>query len=129
MIVVDSSVWISNIRRIDTAQVQLLRSARQRSIIAGDIVVLEVLRGVRDEREAARQHVRFKAYGITPMLSPSLALAAAAKYRKLRALGITVSKTVDLIVATFCIEGGHHLLHQDRDFDHFEVHLGLRIAR
>lgn len=129
MIVVDSSVWISNIRQIETPQVQILRSIDQDVVVVGDVVALEVLRGVRNEREAQRQERHFRAYGITPMLDPDLAILAAEHYRTLRASGITASKTVDLIIATFCIARRHHLLHQDRDFDHFERHLGLEVLR
>ena len=129
MIVVDSSVWISNIRREDTPEVRRLREFRRSVVIAGDIVVLEILRGVQNETEAMRQEERFRAYGITPMLSPQIALAAAANYRRLRALGITINKVPDLIIATFCIAHGHHLLHRDRDFRPFEELLGLRVVR
>jgi hypothetical protein len=129
LIVVDSSVWIDNIRRVDTGQVRLLRSLEDDDVIAGDIVVLEVLRGVRSEREARVQEARFRAYGITPMLDPEIAVAAATSFRWLRARGVTVRSFADLIIATFCIAQGHHLLHSDRDFDHFERHLGLKVLQ
>jgi predicted nucleic acid-binding protein len=63
------------------------------------------------------------------MLDEKVAVQAAANYRRLRTQGITVSKTIDLIIATFCINNDHELLHQDRDFIHFETHLGLTIFR
>ena len=127
MIVADSSVWIDNIRRNDTKQVRILLEAATLDIIAGDIVVLEVLRGVRSEREAAVQEERFRRYGITPMLDPEIAVLAAANFRRLRSLGVTIRSSVDLVVATYCIANGHQLLHNDRDFDHFERHLGLKV--
>lgn len=127
MIVADSSVWIDNIRRNDTKQVRILLEAATLGIIAGDIVVLEVLRGVRSEREAAVQEERFRRYGITPMLDPEIAVLAAANFRRLRSLGVTIRSSVDLVVATYCIANGHQLLHNDRDFDHFERHLGLKV--
>jgi predicted nucleic acid-binding protein len=129
MIVVDSSVWIANIRKQASSQVEKLRELTQNELIAGDIVVLEVLRGMRSEREAAVYEKQFRTYGITRLLDPEVAIAAAANYRRLRALGITIRATVDMVIATYCIENGHYLLHQDRDFDHFERHLGLRVVR
>jgi predicted nucleic acid-binding protein len=125
MIVVDSSVWINHFRDIPSPQVLRLRSAPR--LIAGDIVVVEVLRGVPNDREARTALRKFEVFGIEPMLSPRLAIAGATNYRRLRSLGIT-PKTVDLIIATFCIANGHELLHQDRDFHHFEHHLGLKVA-
>ncbi|MBN9307125.1 MAG: VapC toxin family PIN domain ribonuclease [Devosia sp. 67-54] len=129
MIVADSSVWIDNIRQRDTRQVRQLRASDQGEIIAGDVVVLEVLRGVRSEREALIQEARFRAYGITPMVDAEIAALAARHFRTLRAIGITIRSSVDLIVATYCLMHGHSLLHNDRDFDHFERHLGLRVVR
>lgn len=129
MIVVDSSVWIDNIRRLDTEQVRLLRSFERDEIIVGDLVMVEVLRGVRSEREALIQEAHFRAYGVTPLLDLSVGVAAAKNFRLLRTLGITIRSVADTIIATFCITEGHHLLHHDRDFDHFERHLGLKVLR
>lgn len=129
MIVADSSVWIDNIRQNDTPQVRILLASDEGELIAGDVVVLEVLRGVRSEREARIQEARFRSYGITPMLDPEIAVLAAANFRRLRTLGITIRSSVDMIVATFCLAHGHALLHDDRDFDHFEHHLGLKVLR
>jgi predicted nucleic acid-binding protein len=95
--------------------------------VAGDLIVLEVLRGVRSEQQALELQRSFVAYGIVPMLDPELAVIGAAHYRRLRGLGITVSKLADLMIATYCIERGHHLLHQDKDFAPFERHLGLQV--
>lgn len=127
MIVADSSVWIDNIRRNDTRQVRILLASATLDIVAGDIVVLEVLRGVRSEREALIQEERFRRYGITPMLDPKIAVLAATNFRRLRSLGVTIRSSVDLVVATYCLAHGHQLLHDDRDFDHFERHLGLKV--
>lgn len=127
MIVADSSVWIDNIRRNDTRQVRILLASATRDVVVGDIVVLEVLRGVRSEREARVQEARFRAYGITPMLDPEIAVLGAINFRRLRSLGVTIRSSVDLVVATYCLAHGHQLLHDDRDFDHFERHLGLNV--
>ena len=127
MIVVDSSVWIGHFKDIESEQVLTLRRTPADSIVAGDIIVLEVLRGFSSEEQAVRFQRKFDAYGITSMLDPRLAVIGAAYYRALRRRGVTIRTVADLIIATFCIENGHHLLHQDRDFDHFERHLGLRV--
>ncbi|HEV2517945.1 MAG TPA: hypothetical protein VGV07_22025 [Devosia sp.] len=66
---------------------------------------------------------------MVPMLDDAVALAAARNCRGLRRSGISVRKTTDLIIASFCMLHGHHLLHQDRDFDHFEQLLGLKVFR
>jgi predicted nucleic acid-binding protein len=62
------------------------------------------------------------------MVSPSLALQSARNYRLLRQKGITVRKTIDSLIATYCIENDHELLHNDNDFDGYEKHLGLRVV-
>lgn len=130
MIVVDSSVWIANLRGLDSPAVHRLRSfGPDEEIVVGDLILLEILQGARSERHARQLRRDFEAHGIHPMLNEQIAVQAAANYRALRALGATVRKTVDLIIATFCIEHGHEILHQDRDFSHFETHLGLQVLR
>ena len=129
MIVVDSSVWIANIRQSDTPAVQWLRSIDRDVVVVGDLVMLEVLQGARSHPHAERLRLAFEYYGIVRMLDPTIAAVAANNFRRLRSLGINNRKTVDLIIATFCIENGHDLLHQDRDFDAFEAQLGLKVFR
>ena len=128
MIVVDSSVWIANLRNSDSAAVQKLRSLNNpREIIVGDIILLEVLQGARDERHAAIIEQSLRQFEIQPMLSDQIVVLAARNYRLLRELGITLRKTADLIIGTFCIANGHVLLHADRDFDAM-AGLGLRVG-
>ncbi len=129
MILVDSSVWISLFRQEDTAAVRKLADlASSGVIIVGDLVLLELLQGARDEARAALMERYLRAFPLVSMMSVDLAVAAAHNYRTLRRLGITTRKTVDLIIGTFCIEQGHTLLHQDRDFDPMVRHLGLRVV-
>lgn len=130
MIVVDSSVLIFAIRGQSRSSTDLLRYEVERSqLLVGDISLLEVLRGARDEAHAARLEKQLQRYKIVRMLDERIAVAAAANYRRLRSLGITMSKLPDLIIGTFCIENDHRLLHDDRDFSHMVEHLGLRLAR
>lgn len=127
MIVVDSSVWIDHLNDRVTPEVQRLRALVGRAVIlVGDLVLLEVLQGLRDEGEAARVERALRRFDVVGMLDPDLATRAAANYRLLRSLGVTVRKTADLVIGTFCIEHGHTLLHSDRDFLPMQFHLGLQ---
>ena len=130
MIVVDSSVWIAQLRGQATAPVLRLRAlvAYDDQLLIGDLILLEVLQGARDDAHAARIERALRAFAIAPMLDPTIAVQAARNYRLLRARGITIRKTIDMIIGTFCLLGGHALLHDDRDFDPMAEHLGLRIV-
>jgi predicted nucleic acid-binding protein len=127
MIVVDSSVWIDHFRGIQTPEVVCFRTLAPEAILIGDVIVLELLRGVDREEEALKLQRKFDAYGIESMLTPRLAYIGAAYYRALRRRGFTTRTLGDLAIATYCIENHHYLLHSDRDFDPFELHLGLRV--
>ena len=129
MIVVDTSVWIAHFRNELSDAVRMLRATGPaRGILVGDIVMLEVLQGARDDAHAARLEATLRAQHVAPLLDDALAVEAAAHYRALRALGVTAHKTPDLIIASFCIAHGHALLHQDRDFEPFVKHCGLRVV-
>ena len=92
-----------------------------------DLSLCEVLQGVRHDADFRRTHLRLTNLPILNCGGEELAVASSQNYRLLRARGFTVRKTIDCVIATFCIEHGHVLLHRDRDFDPFEVHLGLRV--
>jgi len=130
VIVVDSSVWIANLRGLNTLAVRKLRAAvdNESDLLIGDLILLEVLQGARDEAHADRIERNLRRYPVASMLDGSLAVQAARNYRELRARGITVCKTIDMIIGTFCIAGGHVLLHDDRDFGPMADHLGLLVA-
>jgi predicted nucleic acid-binding protein len=129
MIVVDSSVWIAHLRDSDTPEVRKLRALDDPDgILIGDLILLEVLQGARSERDAGLIEQQLRQFEIASMLSPALTPRIARNYRLLRDRGVTVRKTIDMIIGTFCIEGGHQLLHADRDFDPIVEHLGLRTA-
>lgn len=131
MIVVDSSVWISLLREAETTAVHRLRSliaAGPPDIMIGDLILVEILQGARNEHHAALIERNLRQFAIRPMLSDALAVKAARNYRTLRERGITVRKTIDVIIGTFCIEEGHALLHDDRDFQPMAEHLGLQVV-
>ncbi len=129
MILVDSSVWIDYLRNRDTAGTKKLDEfAEAQVVLIGDIILLEVLQGARDDVHARRLERDLRRFNVVPLLSPEMAPRAARNCRTLRGLGITVRKTTDIIIGTYCLEHGHTLLHDDRDFDPMEKHLGLRVA-
>ena len=129
MILVDSSVWIDYFRSADTPQVVLLDSLLGRSPLAvGDLIAAEVLQGVRDEREFKLVKKTLEAFDHIDLVGYGLAVKASENYRTLRAMGVTVRKTIDTLIATRCIEDGLILLHADKDFLPFAEHLGLKVA-
>ncbi len=132
MIAVDTSVWVDHLKDVPTPQVIRLRDtiAHHRArLLVGDLVLCEVLQGLASEREAALVERALRRFAVEPMVSPVLAAQATANYRELRGRGITVRRTIDLLIGTFCIERGHALLHSDRDFDGMERFLGLSVVR
>ena len=129
MILVDSSVWISHLRGATTpATMKLEAAAAREPLLVGDLILLEVLQGARDDTQATRIERALREYAIVSLLDDRLATQAARNYRRLRDLGITIRKTADIIIGTFCIEHHHSLLHEDRDFEPMAKHLGLRTA-
>lgn len=126
MILVDSSVWIAHLRGHRTPATDKLEAAAGRELVLiGDLILLEVLQGARDDAHAARIERALRQYVVVPLLDTDLASRAARNYRKLRELGITIRKTADIIIGTFCIEHRTSLLHDDRAFAPMEEHLGL----
>ena len=124
---VDSSVWIDLLRgRMTTQVVRLLQLIDDDDLLVGDLILLEVLQGARNDAIAQRFEEALLEFPTVSLLDRELAVRAAANYRFLRSRGITVRKTIDLIIGTFCIERGHALLHSDRDFEPMERLLGLR---
>jgi predicted nucleic acid-binding protein len=127
VILVDSSVWIDHLNDAATDPVRRLRELiPTRPLLVGDLILCEVLQGLRSDREARRVERALRRFETVALLDPDLAVKAAANYRSLRAKGITVRKTVDLVIGTFCIERGHLLLHDDRDFEPMIRFLGLQ---
>ena len=127
MIVVDSSVWIDYFNGADTRETMLLHGLLvAEPVVIGDLVLAEVLQGFRRERDLRRAEAALRTLIFQPMAGRAVALASARNHRALRAVGVTVRRTIGVLIATFCIENGHSLLHADRDFDPMKRHLGLR---
>jgi predicted nucleic acid-binding protein len=130
MTVVDSSVWIDYFNARSNPQSAVLdRLLSTERILIGDLILAEVLQGFRAEVDFNRVRRVLEDLEFESMVGRELAVTAARNYRLLRARGVSVRNTIDTLIATFCIEEGHDLLHRDRDFDPFERHLGLRIVR
>ena len=132
MLVVDSSVWIDYFNARPSPHRELLRHLLDHGevrLVVPDLVLFEVLRGFRMERDHRQARLLLESLSVEAASSPALALQAAQHYRSLRSRGITIRSPVDVLVATFCIERDYALLHGDRDFDAFESQHGLRIWR
>jgi predicted nucleic acid-binding protein len=129
MIVVDSAVWIDFFKgQMTPATTHLAQLLGHEQILVGDLILCEVLRGARSDKSARDFELTMRKCELVEMSGPKLAVEAAARYRRLRATGITVRKTVDLLIGTYCILHRHTLLHSDRDFDPMEQHLGLQVV-
>ena len=127
MIVVDSTIWIDFLNGRDLPKVRQLRSLLGATeIVVGDLMLCEVLQGLGSEREAGEVEMFLRRFEIAPMAGEAIAVEAARNYRRLRAAGVTVRKTIDLLIGTWCIEHRLPLLHNDRDFVPMTQHLGLR---
>jgi len=130
MVVVDTTVWIDYLRGIANPHTDWLNDQmRSRRIGLTDLTLCEVLQGIREP--AAFREIRNELLRRFFLFEPGgqeLAIAAAQNYRTLREQGHTVRKTIDCLIATFCLQAGHQLLHRDRDFDAFERVLGLNVV-
>ena len=129
MILVDSSVWIDYFKGTITAQTEKLDSLLGHEPLAiGDLILTEVLQGFADETAFNEARKTLTSLDVVELGGPEIAVQSAKNSQTLRRLGVTVRKTIDTVIATRCIESGYDLLHNDRDFDPFAKHLGLRVV-
>ena len=129
MILVDSTVWIAYFNGQITPETDILdRILAEQLILVGDLILCEVLQGFRADSDYEQARLALSKFRQVSMLNAQLAILSANHYRTLRKRGITIRKTIGCLIATFCIEAGHQLLHADRDFDAFEEHLGLQVV-
>ncbi len=127
MIVVDSSVWVDYFNGVATpASDRLDQALGHEPVAVGDVILTEVLQGFRHDRDYRTAKELLLSLTIVDMLGQVMAIKAAENFRSLRKRGVTVRKTVDIIIATCCIEKGLRLLYSDRDFEPCRKHLGLR---
>jgi predicted nucleic acid-binding protein len=129
MILVDSSVWIGYFRGTLTPKTEKLDELLGREPLAiGDLILAEVLQGFVHDRAFDEARRMLASFDLVELGGEEVAIQAARNFRTLRKLGVTARKTIDTIIATRCILSGYDLLHDDRDFDAFETHLGLRVV-
>ena len=129
MILVDSSVWIDYFKGAITAQTEKLDKLLGHEPLAiGDLILTEVLQGFADEQDFNEARKLLTPLMVVELGGQEIAIQAARNFRALRNLGVTVRKTIDTVIATRCIESGYELLHNDRDFEPFVLHLGLRVV-
>ncbi len=129
-ILVDTSVWIANLRGEQTESVRKLRGLDPAfaAIVVGDLILMEIMMGARDEAHAVRLREELGQFQLVGLMDPSLAEEAARNYRILRGFGFTTRTGIDVVIGTWCIRHGHELLHDDRDFTPMQRHLGLMVA-
>ena len=128
MVIVDTTVWIDYLRGLRNKQTDYFdrELGRQRFGLT-DLILCETLQGVGDENTFTRVLRELRKFEVFETGSLELAIEAARNFGKLRRRGRTVRKTIDSLIATFCLRHGHSLLHRDRDYDHFEDFLGLTV--
>ena len=126
MIVVDSSVWIDFINDRNSRHIRRLDALlSSEEIIIGDLMLCEILQGFDSEPAAMEAETLLRNFEIVPMGGDAIAVAAARNFRFLRRRGVTIRKTIDLLIGTWCIENDKPLLHNDGDFRLMARHLGL----
>ena len=129
MLTADSSVWIDYFNGVvDWRTDYLDRHVNLTPILVGDLILAEVLQGFRRDADFAQAHRALSKFQQVHMVNPLRALQSARNYRFLRSNGVTVRKTIDSLIATYCIENRLLLLHNDGDFDGYERHLGLKVV-
>lgn len=128
MLVVDTSVWVDYFNGVENPQTDFLHSALETTpILIGDLILAEVLQGFRHDPDFEKVRRALGRFIQESMVTPELAVQSARNYRFLRQKGVTFRRTIDSLIATFCIENDHQLLHNDGDFEGYEEHLGLRV--
>jgi predicted nucleic acid-binding protein len=129
VLVVDSTVWIDYFNGRVTPQTDHLdRILPRQPILVGDLILAEVLQGFRSDAEFDRARRALREFTQVNVVNHDLAVESARNYRRLRRRGITLRKFIDCLIATYCIQTGHDLLHSDQDYDPFEKHLGLSVV-
>jgi len=129
MVIVDTTVWIDYLRGAENPETLWLDRELQRQRLGlTDLILCEVLQGIRDQGTFAQVQANILKFQVFQTGGTALAVAAVQNYRELRQYGYTVRKTIDCLIATFCLQAKHELLHRDHDFDCFEKMLGLQVV-
>ena len=127
MIIVDTSVWVDYFNgKLSKETDSLDTMLGNQEILIGDLILTEILQGFQEDRLFREAQSMLEAFPVVPMLGLALAIQSSTNYRKLRKRGVTVRKTIDVMIGTYCIEKRIPLLYADRDFDPLVRHLGLQ---
>lgn len=127
MIIVDTSVWVDFFNGKLSKETDGLDSLLgTQEILLGDLILTEILQGFQEDQEFREAHSILESFPVMSMLGGPLAIKSAKNYRTLRKQGVTVRKTIDVMIGTYCIEHHIPLLYADRDFDPMVRHLGLQ---
>lgn len=130
MTIVDTTVWIDYLRGAANPHTDWLDGELNRQRLGlTDLILCEVLQGIGGDSTFTRVRRDLSRFEVFDTGGEAMAVAAARNYRSLRSRGHTVRKTIDCLIATFCLMERHSLLHRDHDFDAFEKHLGLRVVQ
>lgn len=130
MVIVDTTVWVDYFRGEQNPETAWLeRELNQQRLGLTDLILCEVLQGIREDATFVRVHRHLRTFEVFETGSAELAVSAAQNFRKLRQRGRTVRKPIDCLIATYCLQEGHSLLHRDRDYEAFEQELGLGVVR
>ena len=128
MILVDTSVWIDYFNGVENRQTETLdRILSEQSVLIGDIILTEILQGFDSDKDYRLAKQALDPLDCVHLGGKSLAIEAASNFRYLRSKGITIRKTVDMLIASWCIEHDVELLHNDKDFDRIARELPLRV--
>ena len=128
MTIVDTTVWIDYLGGTANPHTEWLdRELNQQRLGLTDLILCEILQGIRGDATFTRVRRDLSKFEVFETGGEALAVASAQNYRALRSHGHTIRKTIDCLIATYCLTEGHSLLHRDHDFDPFEKHLGLRV--
>ena len=129
MILVDSSVWIDYFNGVDNPPASYLYDKLGREVfVTGDLIILEVLQGFGSDKDYETGRKIMESLPCFNLCGKKIAIAASGNYRKLRKQGITIKKTIDMVIATFCIENRIRLLHNDKDFLPLQEFAGLEVV-
>ncbi|TRW92147.1 type II toxin-antitoxin system VapC family toxin [Candidatus Methylobacter oryzae] len=129
MILVDSSVWIDYFNGTETLATKKLDNLLGvQPVCTGDLILAEVLQGFRSDSDYQTAKNLLCSLPVHAMLGVNLSLKSTENFRLLRKQGITIRKTIDTMIATFCIENELPLLHSDKDFQPFQQFLGLQVV-
>jgi len=129
VVIIDTTIWIDYLRGIQNSETEYLdREVKRQRLGLTDLILCETLQGIKDQQSFESVLRKLYEFEVFETGGTALAIEAARNFRRLRQQGHTVRKTIDCLIATFCLLEGHSLLHRDRDFDHFEEFLGLSVV-